>query len=258
MEKENIPDNIRSELYSRVSSFFGEESFMKLRASSYVVVVGLGGVGSHTAHMLVRSGISKIRLIDFDQVSLSSLNRHAVATISDVGIPKVVAMKKRLLDIIPWCDIEAVNEMFVGEHAERLLTENCKPDYVIDCIDDVTTKAELIAYCIQNNIPVVTSMGAGGKADPTKIRIGTLSDCVKDPLASKMKWKLRKSHGVDSDSVPCIFSVEKAAANLLPLDEDQANKPEDYGAVDNFRIRVMPVLGTSPGRFWIKSHSPCT
>lgn len=246
LKETSIPDAIKDEIYSRVSSFFGASEFSKIR-SAFVVVVGLGGVGSHCAHMLVRSGIPRIRLIDFDQVSLSSLNRHAVADLSDVGIPKVSAMKQKLNSIVPWCEVETYNEMFCEDQADKLL--GGKPDMVIDCIDDVATKAQLIAYCIAHDLPVITSMGAGGKADPTKIRIGTLADCVKDPLASKMKWKLKKLHKIESEQVSCIFSVEKPSMTLLPLDEEQSSAPDEYGAVDNFRIRVMPVLGTSPAIF---------
>lgn len=186
-------------------------------------MVGLGGVGSHCAHMLVRSGIGRIRLIDFDQVTLSSLNRHAVATMADVGISKAAAMKQRLSSIVPWCDIEDISEMFLMKEADRLLSG--APDLVLDCIDDVNTKAELIAYCLQHNLPVLTSMGAGGKADPTKLRIAPLSDCINDPLAQKIKWKLKK-HGVTADQVMSVFSVEKPIAELLPLDEEQKNAPQ--------------------------------
>ena len=89
---------------------------------------------------------------------------------------------------------------------------------------------------------------SGGKADPTKIRIGPLSDCVKDPLASKIKWKLKK-FDVDAEAVMTVFSVEKPQCRLLPLTEEQAAAPQDYGAVDYLRLRVMPVLGTSPAMF---------
>ena len=139
-------------------------------------VVGLGGVGSHCANMLVRSGVGKVRLIDFDQVTLSSLNRHAVCTMSDVGISKAEAMRRKLKEIVPWCEVEAITEMFRIEEAPRLLEGS--PTMVVDCIDDVVTKAELIAYCKQNNLPILTSMGAGGKSDPTKLRISPLSDCI--------------------------------------------------------------------------------
>ena len=113
--------------------------------------------------MLIRSGVGKVRLIDFDQVTLSSLNRHAVCNMSDVGISKAEAMRRKLKEIVPWCNCEAITEMFRIEEADRLLAG--QPQLVIDCIDDVSTKAELIAYCVQNNLPILTSMGAGGKGN---------------------------------------------------------------------------------------------
>jgi tRNA A37 threonylcarbamoyladenosine dehydratase len=186
-------------------------------------VVGLGGVGSHCAHLLARSGVGKLRLIDFDQVSLSSLNRHAVATMSDVGIPKTRAMKERLNAIVPWCQIEAIAEMFKKETADELLAGN--PTFVIDCIDDMNTKSELIAYCIHHHIPIVTSLGAGAKADPTKMRIAPLSDCVNDPMAQKLRWKLKKFGHVQPEAVMTVFSVEKAVCDLLPLEQEQIDNP---------------------------------
>lgn len=245
--KETIdyPEDIKNELTSRVKSFFGEEGQKKL-SESFVIVVGLGGVGSHCANMLVRSGVGKVRLIDFDQVTLSSLNRHAVADMHDVGISKPTAMFNKLKAVVPWCDIDAVTQMFKAADAPFLLRGN--PDLVVDCIDDINTKAELIAYCSKNNLPILTSMGAGGKADPTRLRVASLNDCINDPLASKIKWKLKK-HGVSAEEVMCVFSNEKPITNLLPLSEEQRAAPQDYGSVDYFRLRVMPVLGTSPSMF---------
>lgn len=129
-----------------------------------------------------------------------------------------------MLSVVPWCEIDSRNEIFRLEKADELLSSwkdsNQKPDYVLDCIDDVNTKADLISYCIKNNLKVLTSMGAGGKADPTRLRIAPLSDCVNDPLASKIKWKLKK-YAVDAESVMSLFSIEKPTVNLLPLDEEQ-------------------------------------
>ena len=241
----DIPLYIKEEIFSRIQSFFGDDNFDKIK-KSFVIVVGLGGVGSHAAHMLVRSGVGNLRLIDFDQVTVSSLNRHAVASMEDVGISKVESMKRKLLKIVPWCNIEAISEMFRGCDASKLL--NGQPDFVIDAIDDVNTKAELIAYCVHNKINVLTSMGAGGKADPTRLRIAQLSECVHDPLASKIKWKLKK-HGVQADDVMSIFSLEMPIVDLQPLDDEQKNSPQDFGAVDYLRLRIMPVLGTSPSIF---------
>ena len=146
------PIEIQDELFSRVRAFFGDTEYTNLE-QSFVIVVGLGGVGSHAANMLVRSGVRRIRLIDFDQVTLSSLNRHAVATMEDVGLSKAEVMRNKLLKVVPWCTIEAETEMFKKESAFRLLDGN--PSIVLDCIDDVSTKAELIAHCMKNNIKVV-------------------------------------------------------------------------------------------------------
>jgi len=241
---------IRQELLSRVTAFFGEDGAERLQ-SGLVVVVGLGGVGSHMSNMLVRSGVREVRLIDFDQVSLSSLNRHACATMEDVGRSKAVVLQKFLHTVAPWCNIEAVTEMFRGSEADRLLaagSDGKPPAYVVDCIDDVSTKAELIAYCISHGLKIIASLGAGAKADPTRLRIAPLSDCINDPLASKIKWKLKK-HGVAAEDVMCVFSIEKPQCNLLPLDDDQVASPQDFGAVDYLRLRIMPVLGTSPAIF---------
>lgn len=256
----DYPEEIKAELFARILSFFGEEGLKKLENSFVVVskrylmfdpadlgqVVGLGGVGSHCAHMLVRSGIGRLRLIDFDQVTLSSLNRHALATLEDVGISKAVTMQRRLQAIVPWCSVEPITAMFKMEDADMLLAG--RPAFVVDCIDDVNTKAELIAYCTQHAIPVLTSMGAGGKADPTRLRIAPLSDCINDPLATKIKWKLKK-HGMSAEQVMSVFSIEKPVCDLLPLDEEQRANPQDFGTVDYLRLRIMPVLGTSPAIF---------
>lgn len=253
----NDTSMIQEEMYSRIHSFFGDESFAMIQ-NSCVIVVGLGGVGSHAAMMLVRSGIRRIRLIDFDRVTLSSLNRHSMATLDDVGKSKAAVLKERLLEVAPWCHIEAVEQMFKGSEADTLLDStslassypNLKENktFVLDCIDDVNTKAELIAYCCNSGISILTSMGAGAKADPTRMRIASLSECINDPLASKIKWKLKK-HKINPENVLSVFSIEKPNVELLPLDEEQSSNPQDYGTVDYLRLRVIPVLGTSPAIF---------
>lgn len=240
-----FPQEIRDELLSRVKSFFSEDKFKKIE-NAFVIVVGLGGVGSHAANMLARSGIGKIRLIDFDQVTLSSLNRHANANMKDVGLSKAETVRNKLLEVVPWCNIEAVTAMFREADAPSLLSGH--PTYVLDCIDDIQTKGELIAYCKKNNIEILTSMGAGGKADPTKLRIAPLGECINDPLAAKIKWKLKKSD-ISHESVMSVFSIEKPLCDLLPLQQAQYESPQDYGVADYLRLRVMPVLGTSPSIF---------
>ena len=117
--------------------------------------------------MLVRSGVAKVRLIDFDQVTLSSLNRHAVANLEDVGTPKVECLKRALSAVCPWVEIDARNNLWEIDVAEKLLEGN--PTFVIDAIDNIDTKVDLLYYCKTNNIPVIASMGAGCKSDPSRV-----------------------------------------------------------------------------------------
>lgn len=168
-----VDDSLVREQLARNLAFLGEEGLAHVRGS-FVIVVGAGGVGSWAALMLLRSGVEHLRIIDFDQVTLSSLNRHAVATRADVGTPKVVALQKHCAEIAPHSKVEARVELFSKENAETLLAG--KPDFVVDAIDNIDTKIELIKYCCDNGLRVVSSMGAGAKADPSRIQIADISD----------------------------------------------------------------------------------
>jgi len=176
------------EQFSRNTLFFGEEGQAGVRGA-FVIVVGLGGVGSHAAHMLARSGVERLRLIDFDNVTLSSLNRHAVAIRADVGRPKVTACAEHFRAFAPRCRVEAVAQLFKAELADELLAG--APAYVVDAIDDVPTKADLLEACARLGLRAVSCLGAGAKADPTRILIGGLSDAMRDPLAAKLRYILR-------------------------------------------------------------------
>lgn len=199
--------------------------------------------------MLARSGVGKIRIIDFDQVSLSSLNvslsceihgecigstchtqlltfrlcpilqRHTVATLADVGTSKVQCCKNHFKRICPWVQIEAQNELFSLEAADRLLSGS--PDYIIDCIDNITTKVDLLAYCVKNGLKVFSAMGAGGKYDPTRIQISDISDTFEDPLARSVRVRLKKA-GVTS-GVPVVVS----------------HRFLDYEVVENWLCRAL-------------------
>lgn len=241
--------------------FLTDEGLSKLRGS-FVIVVGLGGVGSHATTALARSGVAKIRLIDFDQVTLSSLNRHAVATLADVGTPKVLCMRKRLEQVTPWTKFDCRNELFQAEAAPRLLgewnhevrdgEEKVKPDYIIDCIDNIDSKVALLFYCHQNEIKVVSSMGAGCKSDPSRICLGDISNSTDDPLSRSTRRRLRIL-GV-MEGVPVVYSSEKPGpgkAELLPLSEEEFAKGQvgELGVLPDFRVRILPVLGTMPALF---------
>ncbi|KAJ5955017.1 hypothetical protein N7501_009296 [Penicillium viridicatum] len=263
-------DDLILEQLARNRVFLGDEGLAKLR-SSFVVVVGCGGVGSHAAASLARSGVSKIRLIDFDQVTLSSLNRHALATLADVGTPKVHCIRRRLEQIAPWVSFDCRNELYGKAASEDLLGpwsltqdgQGRRPDFVLDCIDNITSKVELLHYCHSNSLPVISSMGAGCKSDPTRVVVGDISLSTDDPLSRSTRRRL-KLLGVSS-GVAAVFSTEKPGpgkATLLPLPEDEFTKGQvgELGVLPDFRARILPVLGTMPAVFGytVANHVICT
>ena len=258
------------EQLARNRVFLGDDGLAKLR-SSFIIIVGCGGVGSHAASALARSGVSKIRLVDFDQVSLSSLNRHAVATLSDVGTPKVHCIRRRLEQVAPWVLFDCRNELFGKSAADDLLgswslTSNGqghKPDYVIDCIDNIGSKVDLLHYCHSHSIPVISSMGAACKSDPTRIVVGDISQTTDDRLSRSTRRRL-KALGVSS-GITAAFSIEKPSpgkARLLPLAEEEFEKGDvgELGVLPEFRVRILPVLGTMPAVFGytIANHVICS
>ncbi|XP_058766779.1 tRNA threonylcarbamoyladenosine dehydratase 2-like isoform X1 [Vicia villosa] len=242
-----LKDEIVSEHLSRNIQFFGFESQQKVSAS-YVVVVGLGGVGSHAASMLLRTGIGKLLLVDFDQVSLSSLNRHAVATRADVGTSKAQCLKEHFLSIFPECQIDAKVLLYDSSTEEEILSGN--PDYVLDCIDNIDTKVALLAACVRRGLKVISATGAGARADPTRIRIADLRESTNDPLSRSVRHRLKKEYGIEG-GITVVFSLEKPKVKLLPFKapSGEEENPSDYQVVPGFRVRIIPVLGTIPAIF---------
>ncbi|OWT35798.1 mitochondrial protein [Cryptococcus neoformans] len=244
-EKEFDEGLIREQL-TRNYNFLGEES-MGLVRKSYVVVVGCGGVGSWCALMLLRSGVGRILLIDFDLATLSSLNRHACATLEDVGTPKVIAMQKYLKKIAPWARIEVEIGLWRKGEGEKWLEG---ADWVVDAIDNIETKADLLAHCHEQGIKVFSSMGSGAKKDPTRVQIADISSTYEDPLARSVRRRLRMA-GISS-GIPVVYSTETPSeVKLLPLDEEEFKRGavKELQAFDDFRVRIMPVLGPLPAIF---------
>ncbi|CBQ69602.1 conserved hypothetical protein [Sporisorium reilianum SRZ2] len=213
---EQWDESLIREQLSRNYSFLGEEGMTAIR-NSFVIVVGAGGVGSWAALMLLRSGVSKLRLIDFDQVSLSSLNRHACATLEDVGRPKVVCCAEKFAQIAPWAKLEAWVELFRGDEAERLLGGS--PTYVVDAIDNIDTKVELLRFCAERKIKVISSMGAGAKSDPSRIQISDISVTSEDPLARSVRRRLR---ALGLPPIPPKEVEEKAKREAEQLEKAQS------------------------------------
>ena len=181
-------------------------------ADAFVVVIGLGGVGSHCAHMLLRSGVSRMRLVDFDQVSLSSLNRHAVATREDVGTSKSSCLVSHFKKIYPEAVLEDRNMMYEKAVENELLGDD--PDFVVDCIDNIDTKVELLAACVRRGIPVLACGGAGAKCDPTRIRVVDVAGSIADPLARAVRHRLKRDHGIES-GINVLISTEKQRCELV-------------------------------------------
>ncbi|XP_057972265.1 tRNA threonylcarbamoyladenosine dehydratase isoform X2 [Malania oleifera] len=242
-----LNDEIVSEQLTRNVQFFGLQSQQKV-AASYVVIIGLGGVGSHAASMLLRSGVGKILLVDFDQVSLSSLNRHAVATREDVGIPKAQCLKKHFSLIFPECHTDAKVLLYDASTEEEILSG--QPDFVLDCIDNIETKVALLAACVHRGLKVLSATGAGARADPTRIRVADLRESTNDPLSRAVRHRLRKDYGIEG-GIPVVFSLEKPKVKLLPFKgpSGEEENPSDYQIVPGFRVRIIPVLGTIPAIF---------
>ncbi|WVQ84344.1 hypothetical protein IAT38_006496 [Cryptococcus sp. DSM 104549] len=236
---------IREQL-TRNYNFLGEESMAMVR-NSYVVVVGCGGVGSWCALMLLRSGVGRILLIDFDLTTLSSLNRHASATLEDVGTPKVIAMQKYLKRIAPWAQIDVQIGLWRKGDGEKWLEG---ADWVVDAIDNIDTKVDLLTHCHKSGIKVFSSMGSGAKKDPTRVQIADIATTYEDPLARSVRRKLR-INGIPS-GIPVVYSTETPSdVKLLPLPEEefQRGAVKELQAFDDFRVRIMPVLGPLPAIF---------
>ncbi|KAM4065550.1 thiF family protein [Hirsutella rhossiliensis] len=250
----DFDEDLINEQLTRNRVFLTPQGLEKLR-DSFVIVVGCGGVGSHCAASLARSGVSKIRLIDFDQVTLSSLNRHAVATLADVGTPKVQCLHRRLIAIAPWVNFDLRQAKFDEAVAASMLgpwDDGTKPAFIVDAIDNIDTKVELLKHCHEHKLPVISAMGAGCKSDPTRIVVGDIGTSKDDRLSKATRRRL-KLLGITS-GIPVVYSTEQAGegkAELLPLPDDEFHKGSvgDLGVMANFRVRILPVLGTMPAIF---------
>jgi tRNA A37 threonylcarbamoyladenosine dehydratase len=192
-------------------------------ANAHVTVIGIGGVGSWAVEALARSGIGRLTLIVLDHVAESNINRQVQALGSTLGAAKVLAMRERILAINPDCAVACVEE-FIDERNIAELLPAC--DAVIDAIDQVRAKAALIAHCRRAGLRIVTTGGAGGRVDPTRIEVIDLARTTQDALASKVRAKLRKDYGFSRDpkqkfGVECVFSPEQA-----PRGADACATPE--------------------------------
>ena len=193
-----------------IGRLYTPEGLAKLR-QSHICVIGIGGVGSWAVEALARSGIGKITMIDMDDICVTNINRQIHALTSTVATLKTEAMKMRIAEINPECQVEIIDDFISSDNLADYLNRGY--DYVIDAIDSVKTKAALIAYCKRNKIRLITTGGAGGQTDPSQIQIADLSKTIQDPLASKVRSLLRKEYHFSQNpkrkfGVDCVFSTQ--------------------------------------------------
>ena len=188
--------------FSRTELLIGKDGIEKLK-NAKVAIFGIGGVGSYTVEGLARSGIENFILVDNDIVSLSNINRQIIATHKTIGVPKVEVAKQRILEINPNANVEIYQKLFMPE-TEGILTEDI--DYIIDCVDTVTAKVELVMRANKLNIPIISCMGTGNKLDPTRFEITDISKTSVCPLAKVMRKEL-KNRGIRKLKV--IYSKEE-------------------------------------------------
>lgn len=203
--------------FSRTELLLGKSSMERL-SKCRVAVFGIGGVGGYVCEALARSGIGVFDLIDDDKVSLTNINRQIIATSKTVGRYKTDVMKERILDINPDAVVNTYQCFFLPENASDFPFE--KYDYVVDAIDTVTAKIELVMQCQKAGVPIISSMGAGNKLDPTKFRVADIFKTQMDPLAKVMRRELKK-RGVKKLKV--VYSDEET---VLPV-EDMAESMAD-------------------------------
>lgn len=203
--------------FSRTELLIGKEALNKL-ALSRVAIFGIGGVGSYAAEALARCGIGQLVLVDNDLICATNINRQIHATHSTVGQPKVVIMKNRILDINPQARVEVHQLFYSRECGEQLISPDL--DYIIDAIDTVSSKIELVVNATRLNIPIISSMGAGNKLDPGRFEIADIFETSICPLARVMRRELRK---LDIPSLKVVYSKETPQAPIRNAESDCSN-----------------------------------
>lgn len=206
--------------FTRTRLLLGDSAFSRL-ASSHVAVIGLGAVGGYVTEGLARAGVGRLTLVDFDAVQLSNINRQLLALESTVGEPKVKAAKERVLKINPACRIDALELFADSETIEQVIAE--KPDVIIDAIDSLNPKVQILTAAVKHNITIFSSMGAALRTDPTQIKTGDISETRNCPLARKVRKRL-KTHGI-KNGIFCVYSTETVDFNYQPpvRDENEGN-----------------------------------
>lgn len=223
--------------FSRCEILIGNKAIKKLQ-NSYVAIFGIGGVGGYVVEALVRSGIGKIDLIDNDKVSITNLNRQIVALNSTIDEYKVDVMEKRMLDINPDIKINKYKTFFLPENSSEF--DFKKYDYIVDAIDTVKAKIELVVKSNEYNVPIISAMGAGNKLDPTKFEVEDIYKTSVCPLARVMRQELKKRN---IKKLKVVYSKE-TPVKPFQSDEIDTNKRQIAGSI-SFCPSVMGLIISS-------------
>lgn len=197
--------------FGGIARLYGERALERFRAA-HVCVIGVGGVGSWVVEALARSAVGHLTLIDLDNVAESNINRQIQALSSTVGMAKIEALKQRIAQINPFCQVTLVEDFIDVENIPAMIADK-NVDYVVDAIDSVKPKAALIAWCSANKMPLVVVGGAGGQIDPTKVEIRDLARTEQEPLLKKVRKILRAQYGFSRGEkqkyhIDAVFSME--------------------------------------------------
>jgi len=211
---------------SRTSLLIGEEKLRRL-TRAHVMVVGLGGVGSFAAEFICRAGIGRMTIIDGDVVDPTNRNRQLPALATNHGASKAVIMAERLLAINPELELTVIKEFINPHMVEELFNE--PPDYIIDAIDSITTKLNFIKLAYARKLPLVSSMGAGGKTDPTRLQVADISKSYQCPFAQQLRKMLKKDKIYKGIKV--VFSPEENIPESLVLTDGSNYKKSAYGTM---------------------------
>ena len=197
--------------FGGIQRLYGTQGAEVIR-NSHLCVIGIGGVGSWVVEALARSGVGAITFIDHDDISISNTNRQLHTLVDTYDCSKSEVMAARVRAINPECRVNAIDDLLSETNIERYIGSGF--DFVIDAIDSIRQKAALIHYCKRNKIPIITTGGAGGIIDPTRIEIKDLNKTHNDPLAANVRQRLRSHHGFSRNpqrrfGIDCVFSTEQ-------------------------------------------------
>jgi tRNA threonylcarbamoyladenosine dehydratase len=212
---------------SRTELLIGKEALQNL-AQSHVMVVGLGGVGSYAAEFIARSGVGKMTIIDGDVVDPTNRNRQLPALATNHGQSKADIMAARLTAINPELELQVVKAFVTPEMVQEQLTSN--PSYIIDAIDSITPKLTFIVNAFEKQIPMVSSMGAGGKFDPTQLQVEDISKTYNCVFAQQVRKVLKRRHNIRR-GIKVVFSPEQPLKESLIMTDGSNYKKSAYGTI---------------------------